>query len=93
MTKKSNEDLLKTIDLSKARGQTHPDIIPHTQHYLIKYNAQWHLGFFHLQWYGLNFRPWGTSGLQFDAPGSNSSRWEAVLAVDIAQLDALVGRK
>jgi hypothetical protein len=70
--------LYKILDLSKAVRHDHPDIIV-GQLYLVKVHRSWFLGKFSRLWYGLNFNNWGTSGLQFDAPGYNSSRWEAVI--------------
>jgi hypothetical protein len=68
---------LKPIDLSKAEGHECPGIKPR-KHYLCLIDGQFFAGEFDRQWYGLNFCGWRDVGLQFDAPGTNASRWQAV---------------
>lgn len=66
------------IDLSKSDKHEHPDIRTDGTLYLAKHDGEWIIGTFDRQWYGLNFN-WFWScvaGLQFDAPGFNSSRWQ-----------------
>lgn len=69
---------LEEVDLGRGEGCCHPDIVI-GDYYLIKLDSgegvTYHCGTFSKQWYGLNFSPWGISGLQFDAPGTNNSRW------------------
>lgn len=80
---------LVAVDLRKtvvAGGTTtHPDITPGKhpgitpgQMYLVLYNDQFYAGRFSRQWYGLNFEGIYDAGCQFDAPGTNKSRWQAV---------------
>lgn len=76
--------VLREIDLSRGRGHTHPDIVT-GQPYLVRVYGSWHLGLFTQQWYGLSFAPWGNAGLQFDAPGYNSSAWERLIEVDFQE--------
>ena len=73
---------VKPLDLSLSQGHHHPDIKADGTSYLVKVNGGWFFGPFSMQWYGLNFSRWGASGCQFDAPGTNASRWEAVIEVD-----------
>lgn len=76
--------VLREIDLSRGDRNMHPDIVP-GRHYMVRIYGAWHMGRFSEVWYGLNFFPWGTSGIQFDAPGYNSSRWERVIEVDLGE--------
>lgn len=73
---------LKKIDLSKAEGHRHPDIIVgHKKWYLAKLkwedgDSEFIVGRFEHQWHGLHFDcEWGACGIQFDAPGTNHSPW------------------
>lgn len=73
------------IDLSKSDRHFHPDIKPDGTLYLIQLSdgpGSWFFGPFTRQWYGLSFSRWGNAGLQFDAPGFNSSRWTRVFEFD-----------
>jgi len=72
---------MREIDLSRGDRHRHPDIVP-GRYYMVQVHEAWHLGRFSEVWYGLTFWPWGTSGLQFDAPGFNSSGWQRVIEVD-----------
>jgi hypothetical protein len=82
---KTSKIRLKPIDLDKScvrkggcGGRTdHPDIDLRKQ-YLIKYDGRFYAGDFSMQWYGLNFNGVYDAGLQYDAPGTNSSSWEAI---------------
>jgi hypothetical protein len=69
---------LVEIDLSKSFEHSHPDIVE-DRVYLARIDGQFHTGTFSHELYGWNFEggPWQT-GLQFDAPGWNSSSWEAL---------------
>jgi hypothetical protein len=70
---------LVEIDLSKAHENKHPDIKRGVRYLaeLVLYDKPELLyGTFSKQWYGWNFDcNWGCSGIQFDAPGYNSSPW------------------
>lgn len=78
---------LKKIDLSKCAHKKdgactndltiHPDISL-KKNYLVLWDGIYAAGTFNMQWYGLNFNGIFDAGLQFDAPGTNSSAWEAV---------------
>lgn len=75
---------LKPIDLSKSckkkdgHGlQDHPDISTKKQ-YLIKWDGRYYAGGFSMEWYGLNFEGIYDAGLQYDAPGTNCSHWQAI---------------
>ncbi len=65
------------IDLSQGHNHKLPGIVL-GKLYLVKYDGQYAIGDFTRQWYGLSFNGFYDAGLQFDAPGSNSSRWQAV---------------
>lgn len=81
---------MRKIDLSRGCKHEHPDIeVGKT--YLARIYGSWYLGRFNRQWYGLNFRGWEGTSLQFDAPGYNRSGWEALIEVDTASLDEWVG--
>jgi hypothetical protein len=69
---------LKPIDLSKAKEHECPGIEPGKRQYLCLIDGKFFVGTFGRQWYGLNFEGWYDVGLQFDAPGWNSSNWQAV---------------
>jgi hypothetical protein len=56
----------------------HPDIRPGKQEYLVRYAGRFYAGTFEVQWYGLNFNGIYDAGAQFDAPGTNASRWQDV---------------
>lgn len=69
---------LVELDMSRADKHTHPDIIV-GEWYLVKIHNQYWAGRFNKVWFGLNFRPWANPvGIQFDAPGTNSSMWEGI---------------
>ena len=76
--------VLCEIDLSRGDKHTHPDIVP-GRHYMARIYGAWHMGRFSPVWYGLSFSPWGHGGLQFDAPGYNSSAWERIIEVDFQE--------
>lgn len=68
---------LKKIDLKKSDKHTHPDI-KLNKWYLAKVSGNYSAGMLTKQWYGLNFDGFYSAGLQFDAPGTNASRWQAL---------------
>lgn len=73
---------LTEIDLNKGHKSTHPDIKTDGTFYLVKIDGQAHGGRFRKVWFGLSFYPWVNGvGIQFDTPGTNRSRWEAVWEV------------
>lgn len=69
----------KRLDMRKAEGSNHPDIRC-GKRYRCKIDGQIFYGTFSREWYGLNFDGWTPNpiGIQFDAPGTNSSTWEAI---------------
>jgi len=76
---------LKPVDLSKTvvgkysdDPTTHPDIKPGKTQYLCKIDGRFYADSFSMEWYGLNFNGCYDAGLQFDPPGVNRSRWQAV---------------
>ena len=70
---------LKPVDLSKAKGHQCPGVkTGRKTTYLAKIAGEFHTGHFGREWYGLNFEAVYDAGLQFDAPGSNSSDWQAL---------------
>jgi len=73
----------REIDLSKAKGHSHPEIKVGKQ-YLCKIDGEWFMGSFSREWYGLNFDGWvNDTGLQFDEPGTNASTWERVFEMEL----------
>jgi len=71
-------DLTKTGGNGQYATQCHPDIKPGIQ-YLCLIGGTYFAGNFQEVWYGLNFLGWDNEvGLQYDAPGTNSSRWERI---------------
>ena len=74
---KNKPPKFKEVDLSKCKESNHPDIRSNRK-YLVKIAGQYFLGYFSRQWYGWNFDDWGTSGIQLDEPGINSSGWEGI---------------
>ena len=83
----------KHLDLSKADKHNHPDIVVGKE-YLVRIDKRWFLGTFTEQWYGLNFGPWmNMVGIQFDAPGSNGSRWEAICEFDSEHVNEKIGKR
>lgn len=83
MTKRSPISGIE-IDLSKGTKHSHPDIKTDGTLYMCKIDGGWFMGAFTQQWFGLSFKGWlNTAGLQFDTPGTNSSRWERVIEVII----------
>lgn len=81
------------LDLTKAEKHHHPDIVVGKE-YLVRIDKRWFLGTFTKQWYGLHFGPWiNMVGIQFDAPGSNRSKWEAVCEFDAEHVNEKVGRR
>ena len=71
---------MKVLDLSLAVKHDHPDI-QKGKTYLCKIYGKWFFGTFSRQWFGWSFNGW-YNHLQFDAPGYNSSQWEAVVEFD-----------
>jgi len=71
-------DLRKSTDIDNNRMTDHPDIKTDGTMYFIKWDGRYFTGTFHMQWYGLNFSGVYDAGVQFDAPGFNSSKWEAI---------------
>lgn len=74
---------LEAIDLSTAEKHECPGVVTRDQDrdawYLAYVFDEFMVGRFSRQWYGLHFDcDWGASGIQFDAPGSNSSCWLAL---------------
>ncbi len=65
------------LDMKLAKEHTHPDIKTDGTQYLIKYNKGYFAGTFSKVWFGLSFDGW-LAPLQFDAPGSNHSRWKNI---------------
>lgn len=75
---------LTEIDLSKADKHEHPDIKLGPENlYMVKFGKddqfgyKYYVGYFRREWFGLRFQcDYGIGvGMQFDAPGWNSSRW------------------
>jgi len=61
---------LKPIDLSKSTDCDHPDIKTDGTQYLVRYRnchdkAEWRIGSFSRQWFGINF-DLGTHSVHFD---------------------------
>ena len=88
--KKGYLKMLRVLDLSKAEKHFHPDVDLNKK-YLVKIAGEWYFGGFKKVWFGLNFSPWknGMVGIQFDAPGFNSSGWERIIEIDLEELDRL----
>lgn len=73
---------LKKIDLSKASKHECPSIKIGATEYLAIINKELYFGSFSKEWYGLNFDcDYGVSGIQFDAPGYNSSEWQELYEI------------
>jgi hypothetical protein len=73
-------DMSKT-DVTPDNGRcSHPDIKVGQKHeYLCLIDGKFYAGSFSRVWFGLNFDGWGGfSGLQYDAPGTNSSGWQQI---------------
>ena len=71
---------LIAIDLSQAYQHECPGINDKDS-FLALIDGQFFAGTFSRQWYGWNFEGWtpnSIAGLQFDAPGWNSSDWQAL---------------
>lgn len=78
---------LISIDLSKCIHHpgsasrvsliVHPDIKIEDE-YLVQIDGDLFCGQFIMQWYGLTFDGWFGTKLQFDAPGTNGSKWQAI---------------
>lgn len=69
------------VDLSRAVEHECPGIILGAP-YLAKIGGRYWAGHFCREWYGLRFHGWYGRGLQFDAPGFNSSDWEGVWLIE-----------
>jgi hypothetical protein len=63
--------------MSKADKHEHPDLNSKDT-YLCLIDGEYFAGKFSRQWYGWNFDGCYSSGCQFDAPGSNASRWQKI---------------
>lgn len=76
---------LVKVNLKNAQEHRCPNIKVGTRYtYLCKIGGQWGIGSFSREWYGLNFYSdnfSGGNGIQFDAPGFNSSEWEEVYQI------------
>lgn len=70
------------VNLRRGKGHDHPDI-KSGQHYLARIWGVWWFGTFSREWFGWAFNcGFGASGsIQFDAPGSNGSKWTALYKV------------
>ena len=78
------EILVAEIDLTKGEGHHHPDIKAGEVRYLALIDHEIHFGTFSEQWYGWNFdTPPYQAGLQYDQPGTNSSRWQKLWELQI----------
>lgn len=75
---KKHKIRLKPVSLKGAKGHECPGIKVGKTQYLVKNDGRYACGDFSRQWYGLNFDGFYDAGLQFDAPGSNHSRWQAI---------------
>lgn len=64
------------LDMSLSSEHDHPQIKA-GQKYLCLINNQYFAGEFNKHWYGWHFDGWHY-GLQFDAPGTNASQWQAI---------------
>lgn len=83
MTK--TQPILTEIDLSQADKHECPGIDAESV-FLCLIDGELHTGQFSRQWYGWSFDGWRwnpAAGLQFDAPGSNSSRWERIWKIEL----------
>jgi hypothetical protein len=71
---------LERVSLRGATGHEIPGFKPGRKHYIAKIDGKLYFGTFSRQWYGWNFDcGFGMGvGLQFDAPGWNSSGWQAL---------------
>ena len=76
---------LVPIDLSKGEGHEHPDFRK-GQLYLYKVYGNWYCGRPHRQWFGWTFSGWAGGTVQWDAPGSNSSKWEYIYELHDGEL-------
>lgn len=79
-TKRPPRLKLKLIDLTRGEGSNHPDITGRKT-YLALISGEFHAGKFSKQWFGWNFDGWSHNpgvGLQFDTPGTNSSKWQGL---------------
>lgn len=65
------------LDMSKSDEHTHPDINGRNT-YLCLIDGEYYTGKFSKQWFGWNFNAVYDAGLQFDAPGYNSSNWQQI---------------
>lgn len=68
------------IDITKADKHECPGVKTDGTEYLCVINGKCFAGTFNRQHYGLNFRGW-YYGLQFDAPGTNASSWQAIYEI------------
>jgi hypothetical protein len=71
---------LKSLDMTKSDKHNHPDLNTKDT-FLCLIGGEFFVGKFTKQWYGFNFMGWignPNAGLQFDAPGTNCSRWEQI---------------
>lgn len=79
---------LNAVDLGRARASDHPDI-REGQQYLALIDSEYVTGEFVREHYGWSFDGgmW-PAGLQFDAPGTNASPWQALWEIHRPQVDA-----
>lgn len=68
--------ILRKVDLFRGDEHNHPDIKTDGTRYLALIDGIYWCGSFGRQWYGLYFM--GGISFQYDTPGTNSSRWEAL---------------
>lgn len=72
----------RRLDLKKGSGSNHPDIDRHHT-YLVRYDGKYYLGSFSREWYGWNFNGIYDAGAQYNQPGTNASRWEAIWEMEL----------
>jgi hypothetical protein len=68
---------LKALDMSLSDRHNHPQVNC-KRNYLCKIGGQYFAGKFSREWFGLVFDHWIYNSLQFDAPGTNGSKWEQI---------------
>lgn len=72
-----NKIKLVPLDMNLSNEHKHPQIKTDGTQYLVKVKGQYFAGCFDEVWFGLNFSGW-YAPLQFDAPGTNKSKWEQI---------------
>ena len=75
---------MKLIPISLRCAERHEckNIKPGRTRYLCKIDGEYFVGRFQREWFGLHFDGWCGCGIQFDAPGYNSSDWERVWRIE-----------